>query len=133
MDYRFLRVISVIVWLSLFGCKAEVTYDYLMSHPELLRKQYASCELNQTMDCQRVRQAASDFTSLLKEREYDPAAFGIKIMQAQERLAGLTLTREKAKKANDAKILQMTNEAYAAEYQKIQEFYAVVREMQVDG
>lgn len=132
MDCLFHRVISFIVLVSLAGCSHALTYDYLMLHPDLLQKKYAACEINFSVDCEMIRQAATDYTQMLREREYDPTAFGLKIMQAQQRLVDLRLTRKQAELSGDKKILEMTDEAYAAEYQKIQEFYTIVAGMHVN-
>lgn len=134
MVFRTLRMqISLVLLVSLMGCEPTLTYDYLMLHPDVLQEKYAACEESyQAAECDMVMQAANAYSTMLKEREYDPVEFGLKVMQAQEQLVELANMKEQANASGDQKIIKMANEAYAAEYQKIREFYAVIASMRVN-
>lgn len=69
----------------LSGCQKTLSYDYLMQHPAVLQKEYASCRGEATAQCDQVVRAAEDFRALLQQRSDNPELFGWQIMQAQQK------------------------------------------------
>lgn len=82
--------ISVLLFCS---CKQEpYSYDYLMTHPDILTRQYVACQksFNTKTTCQNIQRAYQDFHALVTEAESDPIDFGEKILKAQMELAQLS-------------------------------------------
>lgn len=84
------KILFKIKWLSLTivllsGCQQTQNYDYLMQHPAVLQKEYASCRGEATAQCDEVVRAAEDFRVLIHQRSDNPELFGQQIMQAQQK------------------------------------------------
>ena len=81
--YKIRVLLLVVVLLS--GCQQTRSYDYLMQHPAVLQKEYASCRGQSTAHCDEVVRAAEDFRTLIQQRSDNPELFGQQIMQAQQK------------------------------------------------
>jgi len=69
------------VGLLLLGCQDHHTYDYLMTHPQVLEKKAAQCQGSTDEQCRVVQQAANDFYQLMTAQQSDPEKFGNQILQ----------------------------------------------------
>jgi hypothetical protein len=112
----------------LSGCHQEITYNYLMQHPSQLKKIIAKCETEAFTYCEEAYRAAEDFTALVNDHLEAPEVFGEKIMRAQQQLAILSKDYFDAKQTNDSGKLKIAEQAYQAEEEKINTFYAVIVE-----
>ena len=84
----FRWLIAFLLFFYLTACHAELSYDYLMQHPDRLKKEAEKCEIDEKNDVKRpscavVMDAANDFTVLLKAQQKDPEQFGQYIMDAE--------------------------------------------------
>lgn len=91
MSFRknaFLVALSVI---ALNGCKEQITYNYLMQHPKVLKEKAEACDAQsivekspaQITECKMVMEAASNMMSLINAQQEDPELFGQKILDAE--------------------------------------------------
>lgn len=109
------------------GCQEQNdTYDYFMSHPKALKKEFANCQTIESAKCAIVMRAADDFTQLVEEQNNDPESMGQKIMQSQQQLSVLLQEYEQAKLSGDEKKIQLAREAYQDQSKKLKFLYAVV-------
>jgi hypothetical protein len=72
------------------GCdKTPHDYDFLMTHPDVLKDEADRCQAVATADpsCDLARRAAHDFSALVYNRGVDPQGFGSRILKAQTQLA----------------------------------------------
>ena len=99
--------------LLFVSCSYTKSYDYLMTHPLVLKKMMLQCDESDLPECTDVKRAAQDFSELVNERQDDPQQFGMKIMAAQQELANLRLQHA-------------TPQARTEQQQKINVLYAVV-------
>ena len=78
--------------LLLAACKpAPVTYEALMTHPDLLSKALTRCQMDNYTgaNCAIIRRAGTDFSALSNERVANPIEFGKKVMTAESHAADL--------------------------------------------
>ena len=101
-----MRSFVYVVCFAISGCdKPALTYEYLMTHPDVLQLEIRNCQNEVTtsaISCEVVQQAANDFYVLAEGRSNDPELFGQKIQEAQSVLA--TLTEPGAQKIQQQKI-----------------------------
>ena len=90
----------------LAGCQSrELSYDYLMLHPDVLKQQIEQCQSSpakssdESHRCEIVMSAGQRFVAILNEQENDPEAFGTKIMNAQLDATKAQLADESAHQA----------------------------------
>lgn len=81
--FKIYVILLTVVLLS--GCQQTLSYDYLMQHPAILQKEYVSCQVEASAQCDQVVHAAEDFRALVQQRGDNPELFGLRIMQAQQR------------------------------------------------
>jgi hypothetical protein len=82
--------ILLVCVLLLNGCDhSPRDYDYLMTHPDVLKDEANRCQVVETSDasCDLARRAAHDFSALVYNRGVDPEGFGNRILKAQTQLA----------------------------------------------
>jgi hypothetical protein len=75
--------------LMLNGCnQSPRDYDYLMTHPDVLKDEVNRCQAEETAtaSCDLARRAAHDFSALVYNRGVDPEGFGNRILKAQTQL-----------------------------------------------
>lgn len=95
------------------------SYDYFMQHPLAVEKVLASCESNNSKDCETARRAEQDFLTLTNDRDQDPQKFGEKIILAENDLVAkkIALDRIKAtlkKNPGDKSLSEQAKQAEAA-------------------
>lgn len=82
----------LILTLSAFmltGCNNEMSYNYLMQHPQVLRHEVTDCQSaeaktqREISQCEIVMYAAANFNALVDEQQSDPEKFGQRIMDAE--------------------------------------------------
>jgi hypothetical protein len=74
----------------LSGCnQTPHDYDYLMTHPDILKDEANRCQAIEAADasCGLARRATHDFSALVYNRGVDPEGFGSRILKAQTQLA----------------------------------------------
>lgn len=78
-------LLVVSIMSALAGCHHELTYSYLVRHPDVLKDEANRCDEQKDASdqCKLVMRAATDFMNALNEQQQDPERFGQKIMQAE--------------------------------------------------
>jgi predicted membrane protein len=130
----FVRVFALSATLfilisALVGCKQELTYSYLMKHPNVLKQEVAECQSideksNENIkQCQITMNAAADLILIINEQQDDPEKFGQKILdseiaaaKAKEKMynAQQVLNRLKSENSPEAEIKAAQNELHQA-------------------
>lgn len=83
-------LISVLLLVSLSGCKERQTYSYLMRHPMVLKQEITECQASiektkdQATKCETVMSAGMNMSNIISQQQQDPEKFGQKILDAQE-------------------------------------------------
>lgn len=88
---KFFRIVPLVLLFTLMAAKSFYTYDFLMTHPSILEKEYKTCQtqLSGEASCAITNQAAQDFVKLMSERRDNPQWFGKNILKNQIILAEL--------------------------------------------
>ncbi len=81
-------VLSIFLSIVLVGCQEDLTYSFLMQHPNALKKAVADCqEVNnspeQSKQCEIVMFAAANMMSILNDQQANPEQFGQRVMDAE--------------------------------------------------
>lgn len=91
-------LLSLSFALLLTSCQRDMSSDYLMRHPDVLKQEIERCHANETKTrevasrCEVVMSAAERFIKLLNEQQSNPEKFGVRIMEAQAACAKSILT-----------------------------------------
>lgn len=90
-DYMKKIVYGAFVFFAflLTGCHRDYTYIDWMKHPKALQKAILQCQRNERPECVDVFKAAEDFLALIHQRSNDPEAFGLMLLQAEQKAAAL--------------------------------------------
>lgn len=126
MDIKIIA--SVFLCLLLTACQPTPTRQYLMQHPEALKKELAICQEKNltTAYCDQVKEVAADFTVLANAQRENPQAFGLQIQQAEQAVAEAKAHFEQAASAE-------AKQAYETQMQKVQSMLAVVAALNTPG
>lgn len=65
-----------------------------MTHPKILKRQLEECEKHETSQCEMIRRAEDDFSTLVNERGANPQGFGKKIMREENKLSELAIAHQ---------------------------------------
>lgn len=113
--------------LVLIGChQHDLSYDYLMTHPQDLQELFYQCQQKQTVSCDTVQRAMNDFSVLINEQAFNPQQFGTRIMHAQQQLMNLYQEYQLAKRESHHDQILLAEEAYRDQQQQLQMLYQVV-------
>lgn len=75
---------------GLSGCRQPMTRDYLLTHPDALKREITRCHSveaqNESMvrQCEMVMSVMNEFIGLLSELKDNPEAFGKRIISAEQ-------------------------------------------------
>jgi hypothetical protein len=117
------HILCGLALVFLAGCNsAPLTYDELMTHPDVLGKAMMHCRMDNFTgaNCETIERAESDFTALVNERASDPIAFGKKILAAETLRGKLESQYRKTKSVADKK-------SYDDAQLKVDELMAVLK------
>lgn len=86
----YLKYFILSLWLlALTGCKENLSYSYLMHHPQVLKREMESCHsdisssLEREKYCRIVMYAAENLLSFLRQQQEDPEEFGHRLLILQ--------------------------------------------------
>lgn len=126
-------IVIVGLILLLIGCAEDLSYSYLMTHPQVLKKKAQECQLLSAEksikknQCQKILSAAMEFDSLLRSQQENPVEFGEQIMHAQYRLANAEIKYHQAK-ANQSETkdhLEVAEKNYQKSLEEVKILWAV--------
>jgi hypothetical protein len=88
---RYSKILCVISSAALLaGCQDKNDYQYLVAHPDYLKKRMVACDtVNKTgtniqkQQCQIVMNAGTQFMATVAQQQTDPEQFGIRILKAE--------------------------------------------------
>ncbi|HEX2548772.1 MAG TPA: EexN family lipoprotein [Gammaproteobacteria bacterium] len=114
---KFIYIVGILFFLA--GCQKEFTYDYLITHPQFLQKEYEKCENTERPECETIRRVAMDFSATVRHQMQDPDRFGREVMEAQHQLLELKAAYQKDPTPD-------SKQAYVDQKQKLDRLYAVI-------
>lgn len=126
------KIISLsLLSFSVLGCQPKhSSYLYLLRHPDFLQEQMANCQTTQSSVCETVKKAADDYLAMNNQREENPEAFGLKILDAQRDLVdkktALDAVKQNLSDPAEQKKLPVLQEAYDAELLTVNAMLAIV-------
>lgn len=75
---------------SLYGCKDDNSYEYLVTHPAVMKKKMDACARESKMAtnaekqrCEIVINASTKFMAIVAEQQTDAEAFGVRVLNAE--------------------------------------------------
>ena len=86
----------------LSGCNENMTYEYLMENPQVLKHEVLDCQSSteksqrEISQCEIVMYAASNFNALVTEQQSDPEKFGQRIMETETTVATIKASKIRA-------------------------------------
>lgn len=128
MNLKFLKISIGLSLILLAGCQEEVlTYQYIMTHPVVLKKNLSNCENHLDLaQCGLVTRAENDFSQLANDQLNDPESFGQMVLRAEYDQSVLADAYEKAKLTGDQEKIQSASQAYQDQFDKVQIYNAVL-------
>lgn len=91
--------------LVLNGCQRNITYSYLMQHPNFLQQESLRCSITEQVVkedaeyCKLVERAATDLMSVATSQQSEPEKFGMRIMEVEAEYVNVSFTMNKARQA----------------------------------
>lgn len=85
--YTFILLPILIAALS--GCQENITYSYLMRHPDFLQNESLRCSVTEpetaddTTYCQLVDRAMTDLAAMATTQQKEPEKFGLLVMATE--------------------------------------------------
>lgn len=142
-------ILSILLLLILAGCKKQYSQEYLLKHPDVLKKEIIRCqsETEYTPYCDHIKQVLEDLSALSIVRNNNPELFGRLIMQAELDMVKASmridssqenLNKLEMQKANQAEVqaanqqLALEKQAYEALVQKVNQLLAIVATTMMD-
>jgi len=83
------NILIILLPILLTGCKENLTYPYLMQHPQVLKNAVENCQATkekskeEASQCEIVMNAATNLMSVMNEMQENPEQFGQRVMDAE--------------------------------------------------
>lgn len=99
-------------------------YSYLVTHPNVLGKEYKRCQQDNDIHCDVVQSAVSDFVKLVSDRQSDPQGFGKLMLASQLQLSNAEILFKQTAKTSPG--YAVVKQEYETQQQKVNTLMAVL-------
>lgn len=116
-------MLLVCVSSLLVACNEKLTYEYLVQHPQVLKREADQCQSGTTNDparCRMVMNAKMNFDAMYNDRQVHPEQFGERLLSLQTELVKLKTEMQAAQ----AKLTTAKASANPADIQAAQADFA---------
>ncbi len=89
--HKLIKMACLVGLASLLtACEDQYNYQYLITHPEVMKKKMAACEVMsksasnlEKQRCQLVTSASTKFYAIVAEQQTDAEKFGVRVLTAE--------------------------------------------------
>lgn len=128
MDKTIMHLIILLIFIVLVSCQQQLSYDYLIKHPEFLEKEAVLCQTNPHEKCKMIMNTMNKLVIMSEIQYVHPQKFGEMIMKTQFDIGQLQKKVDdmKAQETIDSKELQQVEKDHSVLEQRLQLFMAVL-------